>query len=48
MSGALKNKRSIGEIGNPCGIPAWMGNTSLVHFSSVIEVDLSVRKLLVH
>ena len=48
MSSALKNKKSIGEIEDPCRIPAWIENTLLVRFSSVIEVDLSVRKLLVY
>ena len=48
MSGVLKNKKSIGEIRDPCGIPAWIGKMSLVRLPSVIEVDLSVKKLLVH
>ena len=44
MSDALKNKKSIGEIEDSYGIPAWMGKTLLVHFSNIIEVGSICEK----
>ena len=47
IKGALKNRKRIGDIGDPCGIPVSAGSSLLVILSRVREVSLSVRKLLV-
>ena len=48
IRGALNNRNKIGEIGDPCGIPVYIGFISLVLQFKVSEVSLSVRKLFTH
>ena len=48
MSGALKNRNRIGEIGDPCGIPVCTGFILLVLQFKVSDVSLSDRKLFTH
>ena len=47
ISGALKNRKRIGEISNPQGIPISTSSIPLVVLLIVIEEDLSTRKLFV-
>ena len=47
ISGALKNRKRIGEISNPQGIPVSTSSIPLVVLLIVMEEDLSARKLFV-
>lgn len=46
LSGALKKRRSVGEVGDPWEIPVSTGRISLVFLPIFIDVDLTFRKLL--
>ena len=48
ISGTLKKRKKICEIGNLWGIPVSIKKTLLVLFPIVIEVDLPPKKLFVH
>ena len=48
ISGALKNRNRIGEIGNPCGILVYTGFILLILQFKVSDVSLSNKKLFTH
>jgi len=45
IRGVLKNRNSIGEIGNPYGIPISTCSTTLVLVPNVKDINLFIKKL---
>jgi len=45
---AIKKRKRMDEIGDPCGIPVFMSMSSVSPSSTLIVVVLSRKKLLTH